>query len=435
MSPRSYEVMLYGGAVGWLSEAADGRIGFRFSDFYRYFPQRPVVSQFFEDDLERTYFGKQPERLPAFFWNLLPEGRLRSLQEQALQLTPGDDLALLAATCRDLPGALLLSPCSEMPELDPRHDESPEICPPLADRPEALGLRFSLAGVQLKFSLISREDRFNLPARDEHGDWIVKIPSAEYPGLSENEHAMLDWAQAAGFEVPAHRLCTAEQLGPLGNHLPAGTRAFAIRRYDRLEPAPPAGPSAAPSEVTLPSDKNVPKRLHQEDFAQVLGFVPERKYDFSYDGLAALARGLGGEPMYEEFIKRLVFVVACGNQDAHLKNWSLLYRDAITPSWSPIYDQVATVVYPALDRKLALKLAALRDFGRIDLTAFRRLAKKAGADPERTARIASDFLSHLRAAWHKEQPARVLAERAVEALREHWQRVPLLREAGPLAAG
>lgn len=67
-------------------------------------------------------------------------------------------------------------------------------------------LRFSLAGVALKFSLLQKQDRLTLPAADQEGDWIVKMPDAGYPELPANEYAMMTLAGQCGIEVSEVRL-------------------------------------------------------------------------------------------------------------------------------------------------------------------------------------------------------------------------------------
>lgn len=409
MSARSYDVLLGDEGVGLLTEYEDGRIVFRFSDAYRRAPRRAVLSQSFEDDLGRTYAGKRPNQLPAFFSNLLPEGRFREMLEKSLGVNAGDDLGLLAAACNDLPGAVSLRPTQEalaVGALDPAQGDTP------MDNGDALGLRFSLAGVQLKFSMVRQDDRLTLPAHGRRGDWIVKVASPEYAGLAENEYSMMEWARAAGFDVPECELIEAADVPQLGRYAAEGTRVFAVRRFDR-----------APG-----------RRIHQEDFMQVFGWPnePKRKYDSKYEELARIVRALLGDDGYEAFVGRLVLVVATGNNDAHLKNWALLYPKGALPALAPAYDQVSTVAWPQHDRELALKLAGARAFGRVEADSFRRLAVAVGASAERTVELARETLARLLDAWKRIGSSLPLPRQHVAALADHWRRVPLLRESGDI---
>lgn len=411
MSGRSFEVLLGEQAVGLLTEDADGRVAFRFSDAYRRDANRAVLSQSCEDDLGRTYTGKKPGALPAFFSNLLPEGRFREVLEKNLGVDPADHLGLLAAACDDLPGAVVLRPTQEALALGVEvvGDESPN------GNGDTLGLRFSLAGVQLKFSMLRHGHGLTLPAHGRHGDWIVKVASAEHPGLAENEYSMMEWARAAGFDVPECELHTVDDVPEIRRYVQEGVRLLAVRRFDR------AGD----------------KRIHQEDFMQVLGRAadPKRKYDSKYEVVARVVRGLLGDEGYRDFVQRLALVVATGNQDAHLKNWALVYPEPTRPAMAPVYDQVSTVAWPQYDLELALKLAGARAFGRVEVDSFRRLATHVGVDPERTVGMVRETLSRLWDTWKRGRDVLPLWPDHRHALAQHWRRVPLLRDVGELPLG
>jgi serine/threonine-protein kinase HipA len=65
---------------------------------------------------------------------------------------------------------------------------------------------------------------------------------------------------------------------------------------------------------------------------------------------------LMGSEATKDFIRRLVFTIAIANADMHLKNWSVIYRDRVTPVLAPAYDFVCIAAYPRYDDKLALPL-------------------------------------------------------------------------------
>jgi serine/threonine-protein kinase HipA len=125
-------------------------------------------------------------------------------------------------------------------------------------------------------------------------------------------------------------------------------------------------------------------------------------------------------------------MVATGNYDAHLKNWSLVYPDGIRAQLAPLYDQVAIAAWPGeVERAWALKLAGVKDPFQTDARAFDRLAERAGADPAHTRRLVETTLERLIAAWPVSGAPAVLPADHARHLRAYWQRVPLLR---PLAA-
>lgn len=408
---RRLEVLLHSQPIGELSDLPQGGTELRFLASYLERAPRPVLGQRFEDDLERPYRSRRGQSLPDFFSNLIPEGRLREVIEEAAGLEEGDDVALLAFVGRDLPGAVTVVAAGEEDERSamgaatPSPDET-------TTSPDREAMRFSLAGVQLKFSMLLQGDKLTLPASDQSGDWIVKLDTPTFPRLPENEISVLEWARAAGFDVPECHLRSVDDLVGFPRHLASPeTRVLAIRRYDRT----PKG------------------RVHQEDFAQAVGLPPSKKYDqITYEVMARLARKFIDEEAVDELVRRLVFVVASGNDDAHLKNWSLVYPDKIQAGWSPLYDQVATVAWPEPSRTLALKLAGAKGFGEIDRSAFERFAERAEIDRSRVTRLLDETLERIRAAWIEVGSSLPLPPHHAEALREHWSRVPLLRRAGGL---
>ena len=406
-----YEVRLHGLVVGTLAEDPRGRWSLRFTDAYRSHHPRPVLGQKFEDDLTRAYRGKDPGDLPPFFANLVPdqEGELRPVLEQALGLAPGDDLSLLSALGRDLPGAVEVRLLSASGVEEPSHLDD-AIGPAVPGARDQESMRFSLAGVQLKFSVLLAEEKISLPAHGALGEWLVKLDSKRFPKIPENEAAMMRWAREAGFDVPEFRLLSATDLaGSLGAYAPPDTSVLAVRRYDRT----PAG-----------------GKVHQEDFAQVVNLAPLHRYDHvSYDQMARIIEQIMGGPARDEFIRRLVLMVACGNGDAHLKNWSLLYRDAVRPSLAPLYDQVATVAWPELSRTLALNLASTKPFSQLDAATFDRFAGRIQVSPDHVRGLVDSTLARLAGAWKTVVAARdfCLPEDHRERLMEHWRATPLLR--------
>src|SRR4029078_13303801 len=121
------------------------------------------------------YRGKDRE-LPPFFANLVPEGHLRDLIEQRLRLERGYGLGLLAAVGFDLPGAVDIQHLAVAGEAQYENGDEPAPVRPDEDDKEP-GLRFSLAGVQLKFSVAREFEKLTLPAHGKRGEWIVKLDS------------------------------------------------------------------------------------------------------------------------------------------------------------------------------------------------------------------------------------------------------------------
>lgn len=200
--------------------------------------------------------------------------------------------------------------------------------------------------------------RLTLSVNGVGGDWIVKLPSPRFEAVPENEYAMMTLVRAVGIDVPDVRLVATSEIGRLPQDLPeAFGQSLAVRRFDR----PRAG-----------------ERVHIENFAQVFGVYPEKKYrNASYGSIARVLWLETGEAGVTEYTRRLVFNVLIGNADAHLKNWSVIYPDRRTPTLAPAYDLVGTISYIPGD-SLALSLGDTKAFAQVDLERFRRFAERAG---------------------------------------------------------
>lgn len=140
---------------------------------------------------------------------------------------------LIQALGRDLPGAVTV----EIAE-----DEAWSLSDNLDDQIEVEGgnthgnaLRFSLAGVQLKFSaVIDTAGGLTIPASGIGGGWIVKLPSRQYQGVPENEFSMMTLACMVGINVPPIDLVDISGIQNLPDGIDQlGGKAFIIERFDR----------------------------------------------------------------------------------------------------------------------------------------------------------------------------------------------------------
>lgn len=338
-------------------------------------------------------------RLPPFFSNLLPEAHLREYLAARGGIHPDREFFLIWLLGADLPGAI------EVHSID---GAAPPVVGDEADRArqEDQPLRFSLAGVQLKFSALMETSKgLTLPVNGVGGDWIVKLPSPRFEAVPENEYAMMMLARAVGIDVPDVRLVATKDIERLPQDLPeAFGQSLAVRRFDR----PRAG-----------------ERVHIEDFAQVFGVYPENKYrNASYGSIARVLWLETGEAGVTEYTRRLVFNVLIGNADAHLKNWSLIYPDRRTAMLAPAYDLVGTIPYIPGDR-LALSLGGTKAFAEVDLERFRRLAEKAGLPVRLVKETARETAAKVRDLWPTHEPLGALPERIREAVTAHMSTVPL----------
>jgi serine/threonine-protein kinase HipA len=372
---RQLDVLLHDRIVGHLFRR-ENLTRFVFAPDYWDDPARPVLGLRFEED--RRAHHQANMRLPPWFSNLLPEGRLRDWISRMGGAPLEAEAELLVRVGHDLPGAVRVLPSERSTGIDPSWEGAEPATPGSTD-----GLwRFSLAGVMLKFSLLAQGERLIIPAIGEAGDWILKLPDPRYPDLPFNELAMMRLAAAAGIEIPEARLVHRDEVQPLPEPVWAGTEpwAYAVRRFDR-------GPRR--------------ELIHIEDLAQVRGCYPEQKYQGSFDTVASLVHRRRDRDALRELARRLCFNILIGNGDAHLKNWSLIYPDRRTPTLAPAYDLVATFPYrpPAEGPEaLALRLGGTKQFAAVRFSGFDRLDARLGADAD-LGDVARDLTQRVLAAW------------------------------------
>lgn len=372
-------VNLHGRRIGVINRISGDHHLFSFDQGYIEDADRPVLSLSFKGQSGGLVIPMRAVtgRLPAFFSNLLPEGHLREYLAARAGVKQHREFFLLAVLGSDLPGALTVAPLEQPTQsIEEAHSgdrDSHEVIPEAA-------FRFSLAGVQLKFSAtMESTGGLTIPVGGIGGAWIVKLPSSSFQFVPENEYTMLALARAVGIEVPETRLIDiAEIRGLPADARTIGGKALAIRRFDR-------GPNG--------------EAIHMEDFAQVFGLYPRDKYHHrSYANIASVLWAETGESGTFEFFRRLVFSVLIGNGDMHLKNWSLLYPDGRTPVLSPAYDFVATFPYIPNDN-LALTFGGSRSLSGISPDQVRRFADTARLPLNPLWTIVRETVERTVAAW------------------------------------
>ncbi len=370
--------------------------------------QRPVLGQQFEEDPYAAYVGGKRYGVPLWFEHLLPErdGPLRDAVAKAVGVSPARSFPLLVLLGDDLPGAVRVRPLEgkvNFATVARRVRESTGAA--VAD---ARPLRVSLAGVQFKISARLGKRGIAVPGWDEEGDWIVKFASQRFATLPENEFVTMTWAREAGLDVPEIRLEEVASIEGI-DHLRdvAGDLAFAIKRYDRS----PGG------------------RIHQEDFAQVLGLqAGDAKYEgTNIDTIVKVVAELAPDDV-EELFARIVFCVLCGNDDAHAKNWSLWYPTPTRPRLSPAYDLVSTVEYFP-DNDMSLKLAGARSFAEVDLARFSSLAVRSGVESEQVGEVVRRAVRKQLEAWEIVRERPEVSDHLRDLIDARLKNLPLARDA------
>lgn len=393
-------VRLHGKPIGTLHLLPGDRSIFSFHQEYVANPLRDTLSLSLKDPYGGlvTDFNATGPRLLPFFSNLLPEGALRRYLAERAGVKQVREFHLLWALGQDLPGALTISPAEEDAWPSETNQDSAEDLP---SRKSEL-LRFSLAGVQLKFSgtlTTGKNGGLAIPAKGSGGDWIVKLPAERFEGVPENEFSMMTVASRLGINVPEIRLIPIADIEGLPEGLGTlrGNHAFIIKRFDR---------SAAGT-------------VHIEDFAQIFRVYPEEKYDrASYRNIAEVLAMETNQDDIAEFIRRLVFSTLIGNDDMHLKNWSLHYPDRRSARLAPAYDLLATIAYLP-SATAALKYARTKKMAELDNAELSYLADKAKL-PERlvldtAAQTVSDFMD----IWRQEKTHLFLSNDSIDAVDNH----------------
>ena len=347
-----FRVRLHGTDIGTIS-CYSSKSSFRFSDEYYWRADRPVLGFWFENGMRREAGVKGISVLPLWFSNLLPEGLLRTIVCAQHGLREEDEPGILAALGDDLPGAVTISRIGD-PVPGPA-DDAMQSSDSTSFSKESL-IRASIAGNVLKFSMKSRDQRLTLPGSGEYGDRIVKLsPPGEYDALVHNEFYVMSLAKACGIEVPDFDVAHREnvEIAPSA-WVTNEEHAFSIARFDR-------------------SDQG---RVHVEDFCQA-GNLPGfqvLKYQSSVEYVMKVVYRNYDLPSLVECVRRTVFNILCGNDDAHLKNWTLVYPDQRNGVLSPAYDLVCTAVYYDRPQDMALKLCSKDISADICLDDFRRIA-------------------------------------------------------------
>jgi len=399
------EVLLHGRPIGTLTHLGGDQTLFAFNQSYIDDPARDTLSLSFKDAFGGLISTLRPTqtRVAPFFANLLPEAELRDYLAERAGVNPKREFYLLWALGQDLAGAVSVR-SADGPTLPPAASDGIK---PRADIGADKPLRFALAGVQLKFSAVmAATGGLTIPVTGVGGAWIVKLPSLKFPGVPQNEFAMMTLARKVGISVPDIRLVkTAEIAG-----LPEGMKklestAYAIKRFDRLDDG---------------------GAVHIEDFAQVFSIYPEQKYkNASYRNIAEVVAAESGDEGAREFVRRLAFNILIGNGDMHLKNWSLIYPDRRAPVLSPAYDFVSTIVYLPDDDKMALTVGRTKKFLEITKDDFAYLAAKAKLPQQSVLVTVSDTVARFLDIWHREKRALDLPASTITAIDNHLKRAPL----------
>jgi serine/threonine-protein kinase HipA len=340
----------------------------------------------------------RPERyshgvVRPFLEGLLPEGESRLVIAQRFDLRASDTYGLIRAIGRDCAGALVVQPVGDpapsasILRAEPVTDDG--IAQLLAGLDRApLGVdarvRLSLGGVQEKL-LLTRlpTGTWGRPVDGIPSTHILKPEIERFPSSLENEAFCMRVVKHLGLPVAE------VDLTAFG-----GREVLVVERYDRVV-----------------DDDGAVARIHQEDFCQATGVLPENKYEGdggpSLKKIASALQAAAPDSL-DALLRALTVNVLVGNGDAHGKNFSLIHRQSGELTLSPLYDVLSTSHY-GIDQ-LAMWVDNVHRMSRVTATRITAEAVGWGMARNAAAEIVSDLLRR--------------APEAIEAAREETDGVP-----------
>jgi serine/threonine-protein kinase HipA len=366
---RTLDVYLHDQLTGQLVQDDGGQMRFAYAESWLNRPGAMPLSQSLP--LRKERFSRNECR--GFFGGILPEQEKRELIARNLGISARNDYAMLEQIGGECAGAVTFIPAGEnLPEqhygyrpLSPA--ELAAILRELPKRPLLAGdegIRLSLAGAQDKVAVRIEGDEVSLPLGGAPSTHILKPAVERFAGVVFNEDLCMRLAAASGLPAAAVETRAVD-----------GMDYLLVERYDRTH-----RPAAGGTPVL--------DRLHQEDFCQAQGIVSEMKYQKeggpSLKQCFSLLREVSSAPVVDlaRFLDAVIYNYLVGNNDAHGKNFSLLYHGVGTANpeirLAPLYDIVSTAYYPELSKDMAMKIGAEYLSEKVAPKDFERLAEEAG---------------------------------------------------------
>lgn len=303
--------------------------------------------------------------------NLLPEGQPLEALTRALGVAREDTVGLIAASGRDLAGALTFGGETKGGHAGVIAIDGPDrlerIIDELPAKPFLIGeegVAMSLAGAHDKLPLAVTPGGLAIPVNGAPSTHILKPDNPRLPDSVHNEALCMVLARRCG--LPAATVTTGL----------AGARSYLlVTRYDRVQ----AGERVS--------------RIHQEDFCQALGRRPAEKYQHNGTG----TRGPGLADMFAlvrrhmtarditRLLDAVIFNIAIGNVDSHAKNYSILLHPG-RPELAPLYDLMSGLAWTNITSNHAQDVGGKRTGRHIGARHWRRMAEETGLSATATLR-------------------------------------------------
>ncbi len=374
---RTADIYVFDKFAGALTERDDGRFVFVYDESYLHEQTAVAVSS----TMPLRGEAYVSDALFPFFDGLIPEGWLLDIAEKNWKLDGRDRMGLLLACCSSAIGAVSVRRPGDVPVSVPaagaegRWDvgavafEFPYSDEEINEMARKLvASRISVCGVQPKLSVHLERgsgDSPRITIVGFEGNYILKLPTKDYPWLVESEYAAMSLARKCGIRTAEFALAT----------LSGGRRAYVTRRMDRT-----------------------PHVKHMEDFCQLTERLTERKYFGSYEQVAKKIRlysSAGGTDVVR-FFEVVLFSLLTGNSDMHLKNFSLLREDDGRWRLADAYDLLPVkLLMPEDSEDMALTLNGKK--ARIDGDDLRAFAKTIGLNGRQAENAVSRVADSLAA--------------------------------------
>ena len=371
-------VLINGSMAGRVYADKRGRPGFAYDDDWR--NSRVAIPLSLSLPLAAKHHDS--DAVAALLWGFLPDNE-HILQRWAGQfhVSPRNPLALLGHVGEDCAGAAQFV---RVDRVDAILDGRPGEVKWLDEASVAERLRqvrgdagatrrqddigqFSLPGAQPKIALHRDDGRWGVPQGRMPTTHILKPPTGTYEGYVENEHFCLMLARRLGLSVCESTILHFED-----------EITICVTRYDRQY------------------QEGRWWRVHQEDFCQALGLMPQRKYQNeggpSPAQIGDVLQQYSARPQADRanFLLVLVYNWLIGGSDAHAKNYSLLLGTGGGVRLAPFYDISSALPYPQIDRrklKMAMKVGSHYRWYDISLRDWLALGNELGFSEQYTREV------------------------------------------------
>jgi len=412
---RTLDVYLDRDLIGHYTQDDHGDTQFRYSDAW--LQNAGAIPLSHSLPLRTAPFVRRECR--SFFAGILPEAEKRQLVARNLGISANNDYSMLERIGGECAGAVTFVPAGQALQDEVTgyrsltEAELVGVLRELPRRPLLAGdgeVRLSLAGAQDKIAVCLSKGRLSIPLGDAPSTHILKPAIDKFEGTVYNESLCMKLAHAVG--LPTANVLT---------NSVEGIDYLLVERYDRT--------GAGSGEL---------ERLHQEDFCQALGILPEHKYQNeggpSHQQCFQLLRDASAVPVLDlsALLDAAIFNFIIGNNDAHGKNFSLLYHGKTATELkirlAPFYDLLCTAYYSDLSDKMAMKLGGEYVSDRVTLKHFERFAEDTGfGKPQVLRRLRaladaiSSNLSKMNTAHHAEVEVADLISKRSDRVRAWFQ--------------